>query len=613
MKPLRVRLQELGRQPVVAAVLSFLFPGLGQAAAGQRSRGLIVSIPMFAVIGAFLLLLIFDRHELLGLAVNQEWLTSLLILDVVALIYHLWAILDSYLVALSLQPRKRRGGPPASAKWAAVFGVVAILSGTVLIHGTVAKVDMDWQHALYCLTAKIPCYFDTTTFDPGASFSYADDNPSPIANASDTPGTSARGSATPVPTYNFSNIPSFSTNVDSQNWDADGELNVVLAGLGVQVGGTAADLGPDTIMVAHIGIKTGQAELISIGRNNYCTPLPSQEIAQNYSTSVNGCPPYTFGPSFFNLPNEILYRCNKWPIPEYAATCGQANDANRYLRAYKGFEMTIGGLLGLHIDGSMWTNPVGLTTLVDALQGVTITVTSKMVDQPCGPSASYATYQLGSLPQFAPIGKPYCPDATHYGYSVPTGPAGVQKMVDQAAASNGGLTVIQVPDSRTSDGIVHHNSQDVAIIIKPGTYHFNGDWALAYARTRIFLQYGDFDRAAHQQVLLKSLKNGLNPCKFASLDAVLPILSAVQAVPYGFNTDLDVTNPTNLQAWANLAKYITGDVQQLVLKPATVGMTGYAWDPNSIAKAKQLVKANFIVAASPSAGAGASSPASACQ
>jgi anionic cell wall polymer biosynthesis LytR-Cps2A-Psr (LCP) family protein len=411
--------------------------------------------------------------------------------------------------------------------------------------------------------------------------------------------------ATPIPTYDLSKIATFSTTTDSQNWDADGELNVLLLGIGVQL--DQSQLGPDTIMVAHVGINTGQAELISIGRNNYCTPLPTQEIAAHYPHPPYNCPPGTWGPLLNGLPNEILHNCAAWPIPEFQSTCGQANDTNRYKRAYKGFEMTIGNLLGIHIDGSMWINPVGLTTLIDAVQGVTIDVTTKLYDNPCGPSGT--PQQTIGAKMNAP--KSICVDTTHWGYFVPTGPAGVQRMKDLAAGSGGGLTVSQVPG----------HPYDVAFVIMPGTYHLNGDWALAYARTRTFdpAPY-EYVRQGRQQKLLASLRKSLDPCKFASVGNVLPLLSAVQAVPYGFNGDMDITNPDNLKRWASIAKGILGDnIKQLVLDPQLLGMgpkdTYVTWDPTTtIPKAQALVKENFqkVPTSSAGASAGAGSGGSGC-
>jgi APA family basic amino acid/polyamine antiporter len=47
------------RSPFVAALLSFIFPGLGQAAAGNPRRGLIVATPTLATIGSFILIGLF--------------------------------------------------------------------------------------------------------------------------------------------------------------------------------------------------------------------------------------------------------------------------------------------------------------------------------------------------------------------------------------------------------------------------------------------------------------------------------------------------------------------------------------------------------------------------
>jgi anionic cell wall polymer biosynthesis LytR-Cps2A-Psr (LCP) family protein len=600
-----MQLQTLLRKPIAAAILSLVFPGLGQAAAGDRRRGAIVAIPALALVGVFLLILIFDRGELFGLALNQQWLTSLLIVDIVAFVYHAWAVVDSYLLAAKspvgkVQSRRR---PSRSARrgLAGMLGLVVVLSGAGLVHGSVAKVDMDWQRALYCLTAKIPCW---VTDNPNGS----DPNASAIADATDQGPQSQDSlgpgaSATPMSTYDISKIPTFSTTSDSQRWDADGELNILLLGIGVE--NDPSKLGPDTIMVLHVGINTGQAELISIGRNNYCTPLPTQEIAANYAKPPYNCPAGTWGYLLNGLPNEILGHCDRWPIPEYKSTCGQSGDENRYLRAYKGFEMTIGYLLGLKVDGSMWINPIGMTTLIDALGGVDITVQTQLFDKPCGPVGT-AQQKIG-LKLNVP-GNATCADTSHWGYFVPTGDSGVHHMKDLAAASGGGLAVYDVPG----------HSPDVAFAINAGTYHMNGDWALAYARTRIYdpPPY-EYVRAGRQQILLASLRKSLDPCRFASLGNVVPLLTALQAIPYGFNTDMDITNPQNLKAWAGLAKSVLGDnVQRLVLEPQLVGMgkeSYVSWDPNTtIPKARALVQQYFQKAPTASPGASGGSSGGGC-
>jgi anionic cell wall polymer biosynthesis LytR-Cps2A-Psr (LCP) family protein len=564
------------RTPVGAAFLSALFPGLGQAAAGERRRAAIVAIPALTTLGVFGLILLFDRHELFGLALNQSWLTSLLILDVVALIYHLWAVVDSYLVARKGpddQPRRRRQIPAASTgKWAATFGIVMIVSGTVAVHAVVASTDMNWQHALYCLNAPTPCW---VTDNPLAAASIPDANAT-IPDLTDTSSPNASGSVAPtasvgpVTTFDLSKLPTYPSTSNAQNWAADGQLNVLIVGIGVQ--NDQAGLGPDTTMVAHVDIKTGKTALIGIARNNTCWPLP-QGVAEHYATSVNGCPPYTWPWPMLvrSLPNEALAHCQNFPI--YPETCGQPGDPNRYLRAFVAYEQAIGTLTGLTIDGSIWMNPVGLSTVIDSLGGIDINVPSRVYDKPCGPVGSWQN-KIGST--IAVPGTAVC-DA-HNGYSVPTGLAGVQRMKDEAATSGG------------KQSVVWQQGQDIAIIIQPGQQHMNGDWALAYSRSRIYST--DFARMARQQAVLKAMRTTFEPCKIVG--NIPSLLSAVSTIPYAFNTDLPLTG-ADVQAWAGLAQHVLGgDVKSLVMDPTTLGqpfLKGYpAFDAASVAKLQDMVK-----------------------
>jgi len=576
------------RTPVGAALLSFLFPGLGQAAAGDRRRGAIVAIPALAVIAAFGLILIFDRGELFGLALNQGWLTSLLILDVAGFVYHLWAIVDAYLMAREPRPRRRGAGPPAR-KWGTVLGVAVILSGTIAVHGAVAETDTSWQHALYCLTAATPCWVTDANASPapGSSDVADQDLPNPIDTGSQGPSGSVASSG-PLTTFSLGALPSFTTTTDTWTWDSNGQFNVLLAGIGVQ--NDPSQLGPDTIMVLHVDRASGRAALISVGRNNVCVPLP-QGIAEHFAKATNGCPAYTWPQMINAFPNEVLGHCNI--VPLYSDTCGQANDPNRYLRAYKAFEQVIGGLLGLTIDGSIWVNPAGLTSLINDVGGIDINVPTTVYDEPCGPARTWQNKWH------------YCAYA-HNGYSVPTGVSGVQHMIADARSS-GGL-----------QSISWSNGQDIAFVIKAGQQHMDGDWALAYARTRIFTSGGDFSRAARQQLVLKAVRNDLDPCKFASPGNVVSLLSNLSDIPFAFNSDLPITDPQDLQEWAGLAKNILGgNVKSVVLDPTTAGQPyvtigGISYpgvDATSWANIKNIVaqSLNSVPAATASGGAGGSS------
>jgi anionic cell wall polymer biosynthesis LytR-Cps2A-Psr (LCP) family protein len=252
------------------------------------------------------------------------------------------------------------------------------------------------------------------------------------------------------------------------------------------------------------------------------------------------------------------------------------------------FEETIGGLLGLTIDGSMWINPIGLTTLINDLGGIDINVPTTVYDKPCGPAGSWqhAYYNCASA---------------HNGYSVPTGAAGVQRMIDDAAKSSG------------MQSMSWHQGQDVAFVIKKGQQHMDGDWALAYARTRVFTNGGDFNRAGRQQLVLKALRADVDPCKYASPEGVASLLSTLQDIPYAFNSDMPITSPQNLQQWASLAKNVLGgNVNSLVLDPTTTSQpsvkAGGTWypavDATSWTKIKSLVTHSLDKAAAPTASSG---------
>jgi anionic cell wall polymer biosynthesis LytR-Cps2A-Psr (LCP) family protein len=580
--PIAARLRAWFRTPTGAALLSFAFPGLGQAAAGDRRRGAIVSIPALAILAAFAVILIFDRGSLFGLALNQQWLSSLLILDVVAFVYHSWAIIDAYLMARGALPKKRAASTSVS-KWATLLGVGIIVSGTIAVHGAVAETDASWQHALYCLTAATPCWVTADNGPQGSASTDLANQALPSLESSPGPSGSV-ASAAPLTTFSLASLPSFTTTAKAWSWNPNGQLNLLLAGIGVQ--NDPSQLGADTIMVLHVDRVSGRAALISVGRNNICVPLP-QGIAEHFATGRNGCPAYTWPQMINDIPNEFLGHCNV--VPLYQDTCGQANDPNRYPRAYKGFEETIGGLLGLTIDGSMWVNPVGLTRLIDDLGGIDINVPTTVYDEPCGPAGTWQNKFY------------YCAYA-HDGYSVPTGVAGVQKMIADAKNS-GGL-----------QSISWSQDQNTAMVIKAGQQHMDGDWTLAYARTREFTNGGDFNRAGRQQLVLKALRTDLDPCKFASPGNVVGLLSSLSDVPYAFNSDMPITDPQNLREWASLAKGILGgSVNSIVLDPATTGQPfvgGYpAVDATSWAKIKSIVANSLdsVPAATASDGTGGGS------
>ena len=118
MYQLLQKIRRAVKTPDGAAALSFLFPGLGQAAAGKPSRGAIVAIPALAIVASLLVAILFARKSLFDNAFNDQWLFSLLIVDLVAMAYHIWAIGDAYATA-----RRRKVRSVFPKKWMTVAAV----------------------------------------------------------------------------------------------------------------------------------------------------------------------------------------------------------------------------------------------------------------------------------------------------------------------------------------------------------------------------------------------------------------------------------------------------------------------------------------------------------
>jgi len=84
--------QSRARFPSLGAVLSFLFPGLGQLYSGQPTIAAVLAAPVAFVIagGLIVYLLLADRMQ--SALFNEQFLTGLLALDLALLMWRLFAI-----------------------------------------------------------------------------------------------------------------------------------------------------------------------------------------------------------------------------------------------------------------------------------------------------------------------------------------------------------------------------------------------------------------------------------------------------------------------------------------------------------------------------------------
>jgi len=302
--------------------------------------------------------------------------------------------------------------------------------------------------------------------------------------------------------------------------------------------------------VLHVDIKSGKAAMIGIPRNTQCVPLP-QGIAQNYATATGGCPAYTY-------PNMLNWLANDagWNKPgNFPFYQGPGLE---YTRAMTATEQAVGALTGLTIDGFVVINLDGLVTLIDDLGGIDITVPTTVYDKPCGPKDT-------------PEAAWYVCAYTHGGYELPNDDGSVVAHMKADAANSSGKQSISW---QSKDGT------NIAFAIQAGDQHMDGDWALAYARTREFSS--DYDRMLRQQLVIKAMRTTFDPCK------VLPsVPSLINHLGSAFWTNMPLTAASQ---WAGMAKYIVGgSVKSITLDPATLGVNTTYINATTWAEAKDIV------------------------
>ena len=433
----------------MAAFLSFLLPGLGQAAAGRRRRGLVVALPalvLLVVVGA---ILVFARHDLYDVVFSEDTLTALVLIDAAILIYRLWAIVDAHRIARSaalpsyLGLKEQTKAPPRRSTHPLTVVVLgAVMVATIGTHLALGAVTIEYRDVLSSIfNPNGPSWFgngnlaagetaaafsndpgqtDVPTATPGPSLSQVIGSPTVATSGTFTLPTAGPTTAAGIPIFPVEDVSGPDT--DTSQWAADGMLNVLLVGADSGVGRWS--LRTDTMILLQVDIATGQAVMYGIPRNLENVPLPP-ESANAYPCH---CFPY---PNLLNaLWRDAVNRPSAYPYT-----------GSDFVRGFKALEGAVGQYLGLHVDGAVVINLMGFVGLINALGGININVPVEIKD-------------------------------SQY--------------------------------SRPQDG------RDISIDIKPGEQHMNGLVALEYARSRH--QDSDYGRMSRQQAVLLALRADLNPC-----------------------------------------------------------------------------------------------------
>jgi len=348
------------RSAFTAAFLSLIFPGLGHAYAGAWYRALAFAAAPFLLLALSLGVVATYRLELVGVVLQPAMLISILVGNVVALLYRVVAAVDAYRVALFLNRWDEgagRLGPSRSilapVSIAGLLAVILVMGGA---HAAVAYYDLqalDLVQGIFNPTGG-----EDPTPDPSASVTPAPDG---SGNAGEAPlstpppgATAAAGDPTLPP------------------WDGKGRLNVLLIGSDRRPG--EGSYNTDTLIVASVDPASGQVAMFSLPRDT--TGIPLAGPARSF-----------FGTTWNRKINALFQQARARPdlFP------------GGKLSGYQALKDTLGGLYGLQIQYFVEVDFGGFTQVVDALGGVTVNVQLPVVDD-------YYPGDKGALRVYIPTG-----------------------------------------------------------------------------------------------------------------------------------------------------------------------------------------------------------------
>jgi LCP family protein required for cell wall assembly len=334
------------RSPFAAAFLSLLFPGLGHAYAGVHHRALaFAAVPLLLVALAAGVVLRLPRTELLALALQPWVLTSVFVLNLLALAYRLVAIVDAYRVTAYLNAWTASGGgrlgrPRVPYHPLSVAGLLAVILVMAGAHVAVARYDLLVMQTADCV------------FDPDRACNTA----SPAPGGSGGPGPSeAPESGEPQPSLSLPPVGSALPNATTPPWNGRDRLNILLIGADEQGGAHNTD----TLITVSIDPVTKQVAMFSLPRDTVNVPVPAGP-ARN-----------ALGPTYGRKINSLYLTLQDRPdlFPGGART-----------RGYNGLKAVLGELYGLDIKYFVEVNFDGFIRIVDALGGVTVNVQVPVVD-----------------------------------------------------------------------------------------------------------------------------------------------------------------------------------------------------------------------------------------
>lgn len=333
------------RHPALAAFLSFLFPGLGQAYAGNRRLAALFALPVAILVLAVLLLFALSGSQALNSVLSASFLTGLIVLDValtgwrvlaiaqVGLTPSLAAAPQSSLAPLPAGGPATQSAPTAARHWSTLLVVAILLVATIGMH--------TWAGMLLG-------ELNTTLGD--------------VFGGDGQDGQHGAGGG-PL------NQPDYA-------WDGTDRINFLL--LGIDAGPGREESLTDTILAVSVDPVSKTAVMISVPRDTVLTPLPDRSIYPDglYPHKINGLST--------EASNDPARWCPDLPTSE-AAACG--------LRT---LERTIGLYLGINIQYYATVDLEGFTHLIDAVGPLRLCLDGTLEDKTyMGPGDTWLSRKRG--------------------------------------------------------------------------------------------------------------------------------------------------------------------------------------------------------------------------
>ena len=329
--------------PTIAAVLSGLIPGLGHWYAGYRRRAaVLIGFTVIAALPAtaLVILIFFGGGRSFALDVARPffehpgYLLLLLVANLAVFVFRILAGLDAYWLA---------GGGFSGKRVIVLVAVIAILgSAAAAPHAWAAQRNL----ALYDLLT-----YDYSV-DPNQAATTTTALPSPTTTFEPTTTTST--STMPTSTT----VPATTTTTTLAPL-AERRLNVLL--LGGDAGPDRPGLRTDTIIVVSVDPVTGATAMLQLPRNQIELPIPPDHPA--YDVWECHCYP--------KLANTIY---------QYGLDHPELFPGGNNSGATAVMDL-VGHLYGIEIHNYALVDLLGFVSIVDALGGLTITVTARVEDE----------------------------------------------------------------------------------------------------------------------------------------------------------------------------------------------------------------------------------------